>query len=54
MSKIVEWFWSWLPDKCEVDNCSRRGIRDNENVVAGRFVCDHCHAKMLYYRELNK
>jgi len=37
--------WALLPDKCERANCSRRGIRGNENVIDGVVTCDDCHAK---------
>lgn len=47
MNSILEWLWSWLPDRCEVAGCSRQGVRGNENVIDGRIVCDDCHARML-------
>jgi hypothetical protein len=46
MEPLIAWFWSFLPDKCEVEGCSRRGVRGNENFIDGRAVCDYCHAKM--------
>lgn len=47
MSKILEWFWRLLPDKCDMPGCSRQGVRGNETRVAGRVVCDGCHSKMM-------
>lgn len=40
-----EYFWRFLPDKCEVDDCSRRGVRGNENRVGGKIVCDYCYSR---------
>lgn len=42
LAKVVEWFWSILPDKCEVDGCRRMGIRGNENRIKGILMCDYC------------
>jgi hypothetical protein len=44
---MFEWIWQWLPDKCEVPDCCRKGIRGNENRIDGRIVCDYCHANMI-------
>jgi len=41
----LEYFWCMLPDKCEVDDCSRLGVRGNENVVGGKIVCDYCYSR---------
>lgn len=47
----LEWFWSLLPDKCEMRDCERHGVRGNENIVhvngMATTVCDYCHAKMM-------
>ena len=44
----LEWLWSFLPDRCEMPGCCRRGVRGNENVIDGKIMCDYCHAnKML-------
>lgn len=48
MRMIVEWLWQFLPDRCEVQGCSRQGVRGNENFIEGKRVCDYCHAK--FYR----
>ena len=44
---LIEWFWRLLPDKCSMPECSRRGVRGNENRIGGLIVCDGCHAKMM-------
>ena len=48
---LLEWFhfvqskcWGFLPDKCEMPGCGRRGIRGNEVIVHGLIMCDDCHA----------
>ena len=39
--------WSkFLPDKCEMPGCRRKGIRGNENIVHGLIMCDDCHARL--------
>lgn len=48
MNKVLEWLWSWLPDKCEMPHCERKGIRGNENIIEGRVMCDYCHVDWLY------
>lgn len=40
---LLSWLWSFLPDKCEMKLCSRKGIRGNENIVDGKIMCDYCH-----------
>lgn len=45
MSGIFELLWSHLPDKCQVVDCSRRGVRGNENRIGGKIVCDYCHSR---------
>ena len=54
MRRIVEWLhfvqskcWRFLPDKCEMPECRRKGIRGNENIAYGLTMCDDCHAKAL-------
>jgi len=52
LAGILEWMpipnrwkqelWSLLPDYCENPECSRRGVRGNENVVGGHVLCDNC------------
>lgn len=42
MSKVIEWFWRLLPDKCQEPGCGRQGVRGNENIIDGRIVCDYC------------
>jgi hypothetical protein len=44
---MLEWLWSWLPDQCEVADCSRQGVRGNENIIDGVVMCDYCHAKTM-------
>jgi hypothetical protein len=41
------WLWSFLPDKCEMRNCRRHGVRGNENIIDGIRVCDYCHAAKM-------
>jgi len=40
----IEWLWNLLPDECEIPNCSRHGVRGNENVIDGKTMCDYCSA----------
>jgi hypothetical protein len=49
MSRFLEWLWILLPDRCEMEDCSRRGIRGNESIVlwdgwpgGRRLMCDYC------------
>ena len=51
MSKLIEWLWSWLPDRCEMPGCLRHGVRGNENIIDGKRVCDYCHVRMTLERE---
>lgn len=44
---LLEWLWSFLPDRCEMPHCERRGVRGNENIFGGKIVCDYCHASMV-------
>jgi hypothetical protein len=50
---ILERVWRLLPDRCEVVDCRRCGMRGNENVVGGKIVCDYCYARNgnLEFRE---
>jgi hypothetical protein len=50
MRGIFEALWSLLPDRCEMPNCVRSGIRGNENRVDGRIMCDACHARYILWR----
>ena len=45
--RIICWFWDFLPDKCSMPDCSRKGERGNENIVDGVVMCDYCHAKQI-------
>lgn len=45
LARPLEFLWSFLPDRCQVDGCHRDGIRGNENNVGGKFVCDYCYAR---------
>ena len=31
--KLLQWLWALLPDKCEVEDCCRKGMRGNENRI---------------------
>lgn len=50
-----EWFWSLLPDTCEVDDCCRKGMRGNENLIYPWedwpdfhiVMCDYCNSKYM-------
>jgi hypothetical protein len=42
---LTERLWRLLPDKCQVVDCSRRGVRGNENLVGGKIVCDYCYSR---------
>ena len=45
--KLIGWIWRLLPDKCEMPGCCRQGVRGNENIVAGKVMCDYCHSAYL-------
>lgn len=54
VEKLIEWLFGWseslwcfLPDKCEMKDCCRMGVRGNENIVDGQVVCDFCSAKFI-------
>lgn len=40
---LTERLWRMLPDKCQCVGCCRKGMRGNENVIAGKIVCDYCY-----------
>jgi hypothetical protein len=40
---LLEKLWRLLPDRCQVPDCKRHGVRGNENIVEGFRVCDECH-----------
>lgn len=44
--RFWEALWSLLPDRCEMPDCKRAGVRGNENNVGGKVVCDYCQARM--------
>jgi hypothetical protein len=46
LNRLFEWAWGFLPDRCQMPNCERRGVRGNENVIDGKRVCDYCHFRM--------
>jgi len=50
-NKMLEWFWSLLPDECTVGDCPRTGVRGNENIVDGVVMCDDCHSRQ--YQQQN-
>jgi hypothetical protein len=31
---------------CEMPNCSRKGVRGNENRIDGKVMCDYCHSRL--------
>lgn len=43
--RFLDWLWSLLPDRCEMPDCPRLGIRGNENRINGWLACDYCHAR---------
>ena len=45
MRRFLQWLWEFLPDRCQVIDCERRGIRGNENNVGGKIVCDYCYSR---------
>jgi len=51
---VVYWSWRWLPDRCEMEDCDRRGVRGEEKIVrlAGKLtrVCERCHRKIMRNR----
>ncbi len=48
---IMEWFWRLLPDKCQVPECCRKGVRGNENVILQATLTDD-HGRILKIRKL--
>lgn len=42
---MFEYLWSWLPDRCEVVDCERNGIRGDEVHIAGRLICKYCSSR---------
>lgn len=49
---IREWFWRLLPDKCEMRDCRRNGVRGNENVLPdGTIICDGCGSRRHWAEE---
>jgi len=59
---LMGWFWSFLPDKCQIPGCCRKGVRGNESVILmatitdkrGRsikiqnlVICDYCHSLFI-------
>lgn len=55
VTRAVEWVWHFLPDRCEMDDCERHGVRGNENriIMHGKptLVCDDCHQRILWERQ---
>ena len=55
--RLLEWFWGFLPDECEVDDCCRKGMRGNENRIYPWkdelmkdfyiVMCDYCNSKYM-------
>ena len=43
---VLEWLWSFLPDRCQIEGCCRAGVRGNENVLeimgSPVILCDYC------------
>lgn len=46
---IILSLWSLLPDRCEMPDCHRTGIRGNENLIGGKRMCDGCHARKILW-----
>jgi hypothetical protein len=42
---LFEKLWAWLPDRCQMPGCKRRGIRGNEQIVDSLRMCDECATK---------
>jgi len=40
--RLIEPLWALLPDKCQMSECRRNGVRGNENVIDGKILCDDC------------
>ncbi len=51
--KWLEWLWSLLPDKCEICNGRKGGVRGNENIVHGKVMCDYCDSIASNEQELD-
>lgn len=49
-NRFRAWLWSFLPDKCQMPDCARKGVRGNENRIFGKLACDQCTAKMIAER----
>lgn len=50
--RFIERLWALLPDECDVEGCSRQGVRGNENIIEGMIVCDYCSSKKMDGHEL--
>lgn len=51
LASLLEWLWNRLPDNCEIEGCSRQGVRGNENIIDEKIVCDFCHIQQLLDEE---
>lgn len=40
---LLSTLWWLLPDRCQMEDCARQGVRGNENVLpGGKLACDDC------------
>jgi len=50
IGRAVEWVWRWLPDRCQMPDCKRKGIRGNEVMFGQMRMCRDCHEKLTRKR----
>jgi hypothetical protein len=50
---LFDRLWRLLPDRCQMPDCKRRGIRGNEQIVDSVRMCNECASKHLE-RELER
>jgi len=55
VDRVVEWFWRWLPDRCQIEGCERHGVRGQETTIMYHGkptrACDDCRFKIQRDRE---
>ena len=51
--KWLKWFQSLLPAKCEICNGRKGDLREGENIVHGKRMCNYCSMIAGNEQELN-
>jgi hypothetical protein len=44
---LFEKMWHLLPDRCQMPDCERHGVRGNEKIVDGLRMCNECATKRV-------